>query len=91
MVLTILLSLILAAATPQQIIDKAGSFFDEGNFRETVSSIEEGLPSIRQSGDTESLAEALSMLAVSYSRLGLYERAVAAQEECYKIDMGGVT
>ena len=82
-----LLVLVLAALAPQEIIDKAGTSFDKGEFLETVTVLDEALPSIRESGDTESLAECLSMLAVSYSRLGLYDRAISAQEECYRIDL----
>ena len=88
MIRTLLLFL-LATLTPQEIIDQAGALFDEGNFRETVTVLDEALPALREAGDEESLAECLSMLAVSYSRLGLYDRAVTAQEECYQIDLKG--
>ena len=83
----LVLVLVLDALSPQEIIDKAGSNFDKGDFLETVTVLEEALPSVRESGDTESLAECLSMLAVSYSRLGLYDRAISTQKECYRIDL----
>lgn len=80
--------LFLAAAfSPAEIIEKAGELFDQGNFRETASVLHDALPQIREAGDEESLAECLSMLAVSYSRLGAYDMALEAQKECYEIDL----
>lgn len=86
MLLTIF-SLLIALINPQEIVDKAGAFFDEGNFREAASVIDDALPELREAGDEESLAECLSMLSVSYSRLGMFDKALDAQRECYDIDL----
>jgi len=86
MILTFL-SILLAVISPQEIVDKAGALFDEGNFREAASVIDQALPELREAGDEESLAECLSMLSVSYSRLGVFDKALDAQRECYEIDL----
>ena len=87
-----LLSLLFAfalAVNPQELIEKAGEHFDNGRFRETAELLSGALPELRDAGDEESLAEALSMLAVSYSRLGALDQALEAQRECFEIDLKG--
>ena len=87
-----LLSLLFAfvlAVNPQEIIEKAGEHFDNGQFRETADMLSGALPDLRAAENEEDLAEALSMLAVSYSRIGAYSLAMDAQRECYEIDLKG--
>lgn len=89
--LQILVSLILvfsAAATPDgDVIDRAEALFEEGRFREAATMLHDALPELRETGDEDAVAECLSMLAVSYSRMGAYDLAVEAQQECYEIDL----
>lgn len=78
---------IALAANPHELIEKAGEHFDNGRFRETTETLSKALPDLRAAGNEEDLAEALSMLAVSYSRIGAYNLAMDAQRECYEIDL----
>ena len=82
-----LLFLLLAIPLPQEVSDKAGALFDAGDYRQTAATIEEALPALRQSGDEVTLADCLSLLSVSYSRLGIFNRALEAQQECYQLDL----
>ena len=68
-------------------IDKAGELFDEGRYSEAASTIEKLLPELRSSDDPETLADCLSMLAVSYNRIGAFNLALEAQQECYELDL----
>ena len=78
---------LLANLTPVQVVEKAGALFDENRWRETVDVINESLTDVRASGDTDNLAECLSMLSIAYFRLGAFSSAWDAQWECYQLDL----
>ena len=82
-----ILALLLLFLVQGSDIDRAGELFDEGRFSEAASAIEKLLPELRSSGDTETLADCLSMLAVSYNRIGAFNLALEAQQECYELDL----
>ncbi|MCR4859093.1 MAG: tetratricopeptide repeat protein [Bacteroidales bacterium] len=77
----------MATLTPAEVVEKAGALFDGNKYRETIEVIDEELPSLRAAGDPDNLAECLSMLAISYFRLGDYPSAFATQNECYELDL----
>ena len=89
--LHILVSLIITLAAviapDGDVIDQAEALLAEGHFREAATMLHDALPALRETGDEDAIAECLSMLAVSYSRLGAYDLAVEAQGECYEIDL----
>ena len=82
-----LLALLLLLLIQESDIDKAGELFDQGKYSEAASAIEKLLPDLRASGDAETLADCLSMLAVSYNRIGAFNLALEAQQECYELDL----
>ena len=82
-----LLTFLFLLLVPQKDIDKAGELFDQGNYSEAASAIEKMLPDLRTSDDSETLADCLSMLAISYNRLGAFNLALEAQQECYELDL----
>lgn len=82
-----LLTFLFLLLVPQKDIDKAGELFDQGNYSEAASAIEKMLPDLRNSDDSETLADCLSMLAISYNRLGAFNLALEAQQECYELDL----
>lgn len=87
MIRILFVSLLLAVLSPAEVVEKAGALFDENRYRETVELINEELPALRQSGDTENLAECLSLLSIAYFRLGAFSAAWDAQNECYQLDL----
>ena len=86
MVQTFLLFL-LALFSPEGVIEQAEAYFDKNDFRQTASVIEEALPALREAGDEVALADCLSLLSISYTRLGAFSSALEAQQECYELDL----
>ena len=82
-----LLSVLLLVLSPSELLDKAGELFDGQRWHQTIEVINESLPELRQSGDKEALAECLSMLSISYFRIGAFSSAWDAQYECYQLDL----
>lgn len=86
-ILSLLFAIIPAITPADNPIEQAEAFFEEGRFREAATLLHDVLPELREAGDEDALAECLSLLAVSYSRLGAYDLAVETQQECYEIDL----
>ena len=86
MLLTILFALALTL-TPSEALQKASGLYEENRYKEAVETLCEELPSIRKAQDPSLLGETLSLLASSYFRLGIFDKAIAAQKECYDIDL----
>lgn len=88
MILACIASLILSLS-PSEACRRAGELFAEDRYAETVDVLAEAVPQIRKSGDDDALAEALSLLSSAYFRLGAFNLALAAQRECYELDLAG--
>ena len=86
MILSLLLSLTLAL-TPSEALQKASGLYQENRYQEAVETLSEELPAIREAKDDQLLGETLSLLASSYFRLGIFDKAIASQKECYKLDV----
>lgn len=86
MILSLLLSLTLAL-TPSEALQKASGLYQENRYQEAVETLSEELPAIREAKDDQLLGETLSLLASSYFRLGIFDKAIASQKECYKLDL----
>ena len=86
MILSLLLSLTLAL-TPSEALQKASGLYQENRYPEAVETLSEELPAIREAKDDQLLGETLSLLASSYFRLGIFDKAIASQKECYKLDV----
>ena len=80
-----LLGLILALL-PTQIYERADSLFNHDKYMEAASLVNSSLPEIRNSGNEGLLADCLSVLANSCTRLGIFDLALQAQQECYELD-----
>lgn len=87
-----ILSLILLAVLnlpPEDILGRASEQLARDNYEQAMETVNGVLPQLRSSGDTENLAEALSLLSAIYYRMGAFNLALKAQTECYHIDLQG--
>ena len=91
MMLSTILTVLLLATGPapsfQEAMAKAQALYDSDHPQEAVEMLNEILPSVRESGDNDALAECLSVLSTSYTRMGAMNLALAAQTECYHLDL----
>lgn len=82
-----LLIYFLLAVSPGEVAERASALLEAGDYRETVVAVEDALPELRAASDEETLAECLSILSIAYTRLGAFNRALEAQQECYELDL----
>ena len=101
MILRIFLYLVLSLSVtvgtvstpPQSLADalvsleQAFQAYEDNHYEETARLCETALPALRASTDEENLGECLSLLGAAYHRLGIFDLALQAMEECYKLDM----
>lgn len=84
--ITLFLSFLLSLS-PAETLQKAQELFDADRYQEALSVLNEQVDGIRSADDRETLSEVLSLMASSYFRLGLFDKALAVQEECYSVDL----
>ena len=76
----------LAALFPADLCQKADSLYESDRYQESISYINDYLPLVREADEPETLADLLSTLASAYARLGAYDLALDAQNECLALD-----
>ena len=84
MVLSILFALILAL-TPSEALQKASGLYEENRYQEAIQTLTEELPAIRETQDSQLLGETLSLLASSYFKLEIFDKASSFFNEAYAL------
>ena len=93
LVLKLVLTVGLVGASPQSAsealvsLEKAFQAYDDNQYELAAGLCDAALPALRASGDEENLGECLSLQGAAYHRLGIFDLALTAMEECYKLDV----
>ena len=69
------------------VLDQAFDAYEASDAESAVRLCESILPQIRATRDEENLCECLSLLGASYHRLGIFDLALDATQECYQLDL----